>query len=219
MCKEQDMRGLAWAIVKEDKVWGSGSVPAAEHAAPSEIASLGYYKRMAADVGGDLYVGKIDGTSNARDQDGLIFGMSWDEIRAMQQGKKVPTELKARMPAEPVLVYVAGQKACGCDGGCSDTGGPHLVPAVVKELLGAAAASAARLRQRVSQVRLGPIEGDLATILFSFDEQPMQGYLRGRNKDAFVYGDGRESDMSWAVRVMLDGDAVMVAGSTNLVLG
>lgn len=80
------------------------------------------------------------------------------------------------------------------------------VPPMVREMIGAATASAAALRDRVSQVRWAPTDVANNGITFLFDGKPMVAELRGRNADAVLRGKDAESDRALAVRTMLDGD-------------
>lgn len=62
------------------------------------------------------------------------------------------------------------------------------------------------LRQRISDVRYGPVENEQNTILFKFDNVQYYGALKGRNAD-LVLGAGAVQDAAIALRVLLDGDA------------
>ncbi len=62
--------------------------------------------------------------------------------------------------------------------------------------------AASDLRDRVSNVKLGPLGDKYETIAFDFDGEPYSGLLKGRNKDLVVMGDGRESDKGIAARVL-----------------
>lgn len=102
-----DLRGYAWAIVSGDRVLRSGSVPAPEFAPESEDTRMAYYAQMAQDAGGDLYIGGYP-QGDWAPQEGLIFGMTWEELQARQQGRLVAARtVEGKMPRDPVLVYSA----------------------------------------------------------------------------------------------------------------
>lgn len=84
-----------------------------------------------------------------------------------------------------------------------------MLPPLVKEMFGVLQESLDETRSRISGVKLGPLEGDEETILFSLDATPYKGTLRGRNRD-LVVGFDAEGDRSIALRTLLDGDAIEV---------
>lgn len=72
-------------------------------------------------------------------------------------------------------------------------------------------ASFEELRGRITDVRYGVYWVSVVNdnpILFKFGGNQYRGLLRGRNVD-LVLGAGLEIDAAVAVRVLLDGDAVM----------
>jgi hypothetical protein len=99
-----DMRGLAFAIEKDGVLITSGSVP--KLIEKSEITDIDYYKKMADQAGGNLYIGGIT-SENPDDPSGLIFGMTWEELKARQQRQYKPDTVKSKMPADAVMVYSA----------------------------------------------------------------------------------------------------------------
>lgn len=81
-----------------------------------------------------------------------------------------------------------------------------MVVPIINEMFDALQESLDETRARISGVKLGPIEGNEETILFSLDATPYKGTLRGRNRD-LVVGFNAECDSSIALRTLLDGDA------------
>ena len=100
-----DMRGLAFAIEKDGKLFTSGSVP--KLAEKGEITDISYYKKMADQVGGNLYVGGISTERESVDTSSLIMGMTWGELQARQHKESKPEIVKSKMPKDAVLVYSA----------------------------------------------------------------------------------------------------------------
>ena len=104
-------------------------------------------------------------------------------------------------------------------------GQPEIPPNVGSNLIGmlidAGQASAAQLRDHVSNVREAPL--DLATekkcecIYFDFDGETHLGELRGRNRDLCidVRNPDAETNRAIAVRVLLDGNATKVADTES----
>lgn len=81
-----------------------------------------------------------------------------------------------------------------------------MIP-IVATLINTAQNSVEALKERISDVRIGPIVcGRDESILFSLDGKPMQGILRGRNRDLMLCGK-LNKDRAVACRVLLDGDA------------
>jgi hypothetical protein len=101
-----DMRGYAWALVKDGKVVRSGSLPAPQYAPAGPDTKQSYYKAMADKEGADLYIGGYPGVADFKPQDGLIFGMTWDELNARQQrGSRATKAPEGKMPKDAVLAY------------------------------------------------------------------------------------------------------------------
>lgn len=90
---------------------------------------------------------------------------------------------------------------------------PNRGTDLIGMLAGAAAMSAAELRDRIANVRLAPsdiaIKNGCECIHFDFDGQAYFGALRGRNRDLCIdTGDPQSSaNRAIAVRVLLDGNA------------
>jgi hypothetical protein len=103
---DEDMRGYAWALVKDGKVVRSGSLPSPKFAPESEDTKLSYYKAMADKAGADLHIGGYPGAAAWEPQEGLIFGMTWDELSARQQkGGRAGSAPEGKMPKNAVLAY------------------------------------------------------------------------------------------------------------------
>ncbi len=107
-----------------------------------------------------------------------------------------------------------GLAATGWSAESAQNAAEAMVPPIVREMVGAATASAAALRERVTDVRYAPTDGATNNITFKFDGKPMIGELRGRNADAVLRGKDAEGDRALAVRVLLDGDATPAAAPT-----
>ena len=103
---DEDMRGYAWALVKNGRVVRSGSLPSPEFSPASADTKMSYYKDMADKEGAELYVGGYPGAAAWAPQDGLIFGMTWVELIARQQrggqGQRIP---EGKMPKDAALAY------------------------------------------------------------------------------------------------------------------
>lgn len=96
-----DLRGYAWAIVRDDKILTSGSIPKLIDVC--DITDSRYYINMADKLNGQLYIG--DYTITTERPTGLIFGKTWEEIQAMQNRTYVPKCLEQKMPKNAVLIY------------------------------------------------------------------------------------------------------------------
>lgn len=108
--RDGDMRGLAWAIVKDGVIMRSGSLPAPEYAPESEDTNIAYYTKMADAIGGDLYIGGYPGADTPVSTETLIFGMTWEELSARQMKASAgASKIKGKMPKDAVLAYSAGQ--------------------------------------------------------------------------------------------------------------
>lgn len=110
-----DMRGLAFAIEKDGKLFISGSVP--KFSEKSDTTDIAYYKKIADQVGGNLYVGGISTERKSVDAGSLILGMTWEELQARQRKEWTPEIVKSKMPKDAVLVYSAP---------ASDPSQPHI---------------------------------------------------------------------------------------------
>ena len=102
-----DVRGYSFALVKDGVLVSSGSIPALM--ADGEMARMKYYQDMADKFGGDLYLG-TKGESPERPNEPLIFGRTWDQIQATQQGNARPEIIKSTMPDNAMLVYSGKQE-------------------------------------------------------------------------------------------------------------
>ncbi|MFZ4538168.1 DEAD/DEAH box helicase family protein [Propionivibrio sp.] len=100
-----DLRGYAYAIVKNGQILTSGSFPSPQNMPNGEDAKLAKWKAEAERLGGDLYVGGYPGATGWKPQEGLIFGMTFAELNANQQRLNVPASLKGKMPADAVLAF------------------------------------------------------------------------------------------------------------------
>jgi hypothetical protein len=83
------------------------------------------------------------------------------------------------------------------------------VPPIVGEMISAARQSAQEMQSKVSNVKIGPIEGGVETFTFDFDGQTYRGELNGRNRD-LVIGASPESDSAIATRVLIDNAATPI---------
>lgn len=94
---------------------------------------------------------------------------------------------------------------------------PNVGSNLIGMLLDVANAAATELRDRVTSVRLAPmeiaIERNCECINFDFDGQSHLGELRGRNRDICIDTKDTEAqaNRALAVRVMLDRHATKVA--------
>lgn len=86
------------------------------------------------------------------------------------------------------------------------------LPPLIAAAIEATRESLAQMRARVGDVKYGPIADGVETVLFTFDGKPMQGWMRGRNRDLCI-GFGTEQDRAICVRIILDGDAQPVTGT------
>lgn len=99
-----NVRGRSFAIVVGDNVLNSGSIPV-EIDPESEIASLTYYKDMADQVGGDLYLSSTTQVDAPRPDDQLIFGHTWEQIQARQNRIDIAASVESKIPEGAVMVY------------------------------------------------------------------------------------------------------------------
>lgn len=77
-----------------------------------------------------------------------------------------------------------------------------MFPPIVPAMMGALAESLSQLRDRITDVKPGPV-GDYETVSFKLDGEPYQLPLKGRNAN-FVVGINPEADKRIALRAFLD---------------
>lgn len=110
-----DFRGMEFAIVlKDGSVHTSGGTPLLGD--PNHPTSrLDYYIDMTDNLGADLWVApniaRKARTAADLNGNGLVFGYTWSQINAMQQGKKIDYEIKPEIPEGAVLFYSASPLA------------------------------------------------------------------------------------------------------------
>jgi len=147
---------------------------------------------------------------------------SW--VRDLAKAAAFPSRIQAQEIAQELadklqsLLYVTSDKSYAFiharpDMGAKRAGAMRVVRkknpkarGVVSSLLTEAQKAVGSLHDRISEVRLGPIVGNVETIKFNFDGRPYVGKMLGRNRD-MVLGHGVAYDIALAVRVLLDGDA------------
>ena len=81
-------------------------------------------------------------------------------------------------------------------------------PAISKAMIAAGYKSADDIRDKISSVKFGEIVDGVATIKFSLNGEDYVAKMRGRNRDFVLIGKDSESDRSYALRALLDGDAI-----------
>lgn len=101
-----DLRSMRFLITTEggNNVLTSGTVPGTL-ADDDRLASIDYYMAIAAQYNGELWVAPINGCAFQEKQDELIFGRTWSEIQAMQQGAYVSEQVAAQLPDGAVLIF------------------------------------------------------------------------------------------------------------------
>lgn len=104
-----DLRGYAYALVKDGQIITSGSFPSRDHMAAEDMANVSYFKAEADAKGADLYIGGYPAQKEWTNPDGLIFGMTWAELSAKQQRNPVASAIQNAMPTNAVVVYVGQQ--------------------------------------------------------------------------------------------------------------
>ena len=108
---DKDMRGTSFAITNANgAIVSSGSIPSMADAG-HEASKLEYYQKMADKAGGELFVGPQQMKPSNRPDSPLIMGKTWEEIQALQQGKRIPQAISSKMPAGAVSVYKAKQES------------------------------------------------------------------------------------------------------------
>lgn len=105
-----DLRGYAYALVKNGQIITSGSFPSKANMAADDTANVSHFKKEADAKGADLYIGGYPGADAWTSPDGLIFGMTFAELDAKQQRRTVPASLKGKMPTDAVVVYEGQSK-------------------------------------------------------------------------------------------------------------
>jgi len=102
--KTLDIRGLSFAIVVNDIPQTSGRVPSLA-SEDDETAKLPYLTALTAAYGkgAQLYLGTASDISLQHGS--VIFGLTWEEIQAKQQGQPLPKRIKAVMPENSFLVF------------------------------------------------------------------------------------------------------------------
>jgi hypothetical protein len=81
-------------------------------------------------------------------------------------------------------------------------------PAISKAMIAAVYKSADDIRDKISSVKFGEIVDGVETIKFSLNGEDYVAKMRGRNRDFVLIGKDSESDRSYALRALLDGDAI-----------
>jgi hypothetical protein len=112
--RDSDLRGCRWLITdRAGKSVTEGTVPALLD--DGCLARAGYYMDMADEVGGDLYlVDAAPAPVESADPHGLIFGLRWDEIQALQAKASGRQTVSARdVPSDAVLVFSSQSTATG----------------------------------------------------------------------------------------------------------
>lgn len=95
-----DTRGYTYAVVKDGKVVTRGSNPILAKE-PMPIKSL---LDIADNYKGDLYIAPTSGQPiDTRSTDGLIMGLTWQQILDKQQGKNINLANELKMPNNAVL--------------------------------------------------------------------------------------------------------------------
>lgn len=110
-----DIRGYTYAIEKDGRVITSGGIPAMGDPT-HETSRLEYYKNLAKQAGGKLYLGRKPGYKTQHPEEPLIMGKTWRQIQDMQQGKNIPETIKPTMPKDAALVYDASTDRVALDG-------------------------------------------------------------------------------------------------------
>lgn len=110
--RNADLRGARWMIATaHGQVVTSGSVPALME--DCDMARAGYYIDIAKSVSGDLYL-VSPAPIESGGEDDLIFGLTWDQIQAMQQGLDGSRRMiPASLPDDAVLVFSSQAKNVG----------------------------------------------------------------------------------------------------------
>ena len=110
-----DLRGYAYALVKNGQILISGSFPSPKYMEADESSSVTKWQKEADRLGADLYIGGYPGADTFEPQDGLIFGMTFDEIAAKQNKRTIPASINRKMPKDAVLAYEAQAKPDAVD--------------------------------------------------------------------------------------------------------
>jgi hypothetical protein len=105
---EGDMRGMAYAITdSQGKVAATGTVPTLI-SADEEFAHIEYYQQLTKSYAGQLWVAPMPNLTfpDGNDQP-LIFGMTWEQLSARQQGEDAPKVQSdnAQIPEGAVMVF------------------------------------------------------------------------------------------------------------------
>jgi hypothetical protein len=105
---EGDMRGMAYAITdSQGKVAATGTVPTLI-SADEEFAHIEYYQQLTKSYAGQLWVAPMPNLTfpDGNDQP-LIFGMTWEQLSARQQGEDAPKVQpdNAQIPEGAVMVF------------------------------------------------------------------------------------------------------------------
>lgn len=102
-----DIRGYKFAIEKDGRVISSGGIPLMGDANDA-TSKFEYYKNLADQAGGKLYLGRKDGYLDSAPNEPLeplIVGKTWRQIQNMQNKVDHPQGITSYMPKDAVLVY------------------------------------------------------------------------------------------------------------------
>jgi hypothetical protein len=104
--RSTDLRGVSFAVTNANgDVVTSGTNPAL--ADLTDNLRAGYFMDMADQSGGALFVGPIAQGAAEADTAERIFGMTWAELTARQQGGAISRPVRSKMPDGAVEVYRA----------------------------------------------------------------------------------------------------------------
>ena len=101
-----DLRGYAYALVKNGQIITSGSFPSKQNMDADVTANISHFKQEADAKGADLYIGGYPNANTWTAPEGLIFGLTFAEIDAKQQRRHtIPKPISGKMPKDAVIAY------------------------------------------------------------------------------------------------------------------
>ena len=160
-------------------------------------------------------IGNLSGNQNAAARQNLIEEITGTKpTRQNSAIKNVRQAIRGYLQANPLQETAAPTTEAAAQPAPKGVTQVAGVPPLVKELATAGRESAAQLRARISNVKMGAIEGNVETFTFDLDGQTYRGELKGRNKN-LVLGTNPTADAAIATRVLLDKNATPITPVTT----
>jgi hypothetical protein len=160
-------------------------------------------------------IGNLAGNQNAAARQNLIEEITGTKpTRQNSAIKNVRQAIRGYLQANPLQETAAPTTEAAAQPAPKGVTQVAGVPPLVKELATAVRESAAQLRARISNVKMGPIEGNVETFTFDLDGQTYRGELKGRNRN-LVLGANPTADAAIATRVLLDKNATPITPVTT----